>query len=220
MCPRSLQRKLSLWVVISCVYWWPNGTNIPRASIHWTDGRLTATSREATRVTKEKQSGHLTPRCAHVTMLQPGQFWAFTLTAFVYSSLIYYQSIVNLLPLIIIISTLGPWIISTIHYGVAEAHLFSKLSMMTTSNGNISRVTGHLCGEFTDPGEFPTQRPVTRSFDVFFEICVWINCWVNNGEAGDLRRYRAHCDVTVMFYFYYRFEKDFIFNTQVLHDRS
>ena len=42
--------------------------------------------------------------------------------------------------------------------------------MMTSSNGNICRVTGHLCGEFTDPGEFPTQRPVTRSFDVFFDL--------------------------------------------------
>ena len=39
---------------------------------------------------------------------------------------------------------------------------------MTSSNGNIFLVTGHLCGEFT--GEFPTQRPVTRSFDVFFDL--------------------------------------------------
>ena len=29
-------------------------------------------------------------------------------------------------------------------------------------------------------------------------ICVWINGWVNNCEAGDLRRYLAHYDVTVM----------------------
>ena len=29
-------------------------------------------------------------------------------------------------------------------------------------------------------------------------ICTRINGWVNNGEAGDLRRYRAHYDVTVM----------------------
>ena len=40
---------------------------------------------------------------------------------------------------------------------------------MTSSNRNIFRVTGPLCGEFTGPGEFPTQRPVTRSFDVFFD---------------------------------------------------
>ena len=31
-----------------------------------------------------------------------------------------------------------------------------------------------------------------------FFICVWINGWVNNREAGDLRCYRSHYDVTVM----------------------
>ena len=41
---------------------------------------------------------------------------------------------------------------------------------MTSSNGSIFRVTGPLCGEFTGPGEFPTQRPVMRSFDVFFDL--------------------------------------------------
>ena len=46
------------------------------------------------------------------------------------------------------------------------------LNMMTSSNGNIFRVTGHLCGEFTGPGEFPTQRSVTRSFDVIFDLCL------------------------------------------------
>ena len=33
---------------------------------------------------------------------------------------------------------------------------------------------------------------------MFSLICVWINGWLNNGEAGDLRCYRAHYDVTVM----------------------
>ena len=68
--------------------------------------------------------------------------------------------------------------------------------MMTSSNGNTSRVTGHLCREFTDPDDFPAQRPVARMF--FFSICVWINGWVKNGEAGDLKGYRAYYDVTVM----------------------
>ena len=44
-------------------------------------------------------------------------------------------------------------------------------------------------------GEFPVQKPVTRSFDVSL-ICVW----VNNRKAGDLRRYRDHYDVTVMLF--------------------
>ena len=33
---------------------------------------------------------------------------------------------------------------------------------------------------------------------MFSFICVWINNWVNNREAGDLRRYRAHYDVILM----------------------
>ena len=36
--------------------------------------------------------------------------------------------------------------------------------MMTSSNGNIFRVTGHLFGEF------PAQRPVTQSFDGSFDM--------------------------------------------------
>ena len=34
----------------------------------------------------------------------------------------------------------------------------------------LFRVTDHLCGAFTGPGEFPSQRPVTGSFDVFFDL--------------------------------------------------
>ena len=33
---------------------------------------------------------------------------------------------------------------------------------------------------------------------MFSFICVWINGWVNNREAGELRRYRAHYCVTAM----------------------
>ena len=55
---------------------------------------------------------------------------------------------------------------------ITSAHIQTnhRNDMMTLSNGNIFHVTGPLCGEFTDPGEFPTQRPVTRSFDVFFVL--------------------------------------------------
>ena len=48
--------------------------------------------------------------------------------------------------------------------------LIKLLSMMTSWNGNIFRVTGPLCGELTGRGDFPAQRPVTRSFDVFFDL--------------------------------------------------
>ena len=78
-----------------------------------------------------------------------------------------------------------------------KKHLIISKLMMTSSN--IFRVTGLCAGNLSVPGEFPTQRPVTRSFDVFFDR---INGWVNNRGAGDLRRYCAHYDVTVMFNFF------------------
>ena len=34
---------------------------------------------------------------------------------------------------------------------------------------------------------------------VFSLICAWINDWVNNREAGDLRRHRGHYNVNVKF---------------------
>ena len=42
---------------------------------------------------------------------------------------------------------------------------------------------------------------------MFSLICAWINGWVNNRKAGDLRRLRAHYDVTVMtmYHFPYSF---------------
>ena len=64
-------------------------------------------------------------------------------------------------------------------------------------NGNIFRVTGLSEGNPTVTGGFPSQRPVTRSFDVYL-ICAWANGWGNNQGAGHLRRHRVRYDVTVM----------------------
>ena len=46
-------------------------------------------------------------------------------------------------------------------------------------------------------GEFPAKGQ-WRGASMFSLICVWINDWVNNREAGDLRRYCGHYDVTVI----------------------
>ena len=43
-----------------------------------------------------------------------------------------------------------------------------------------------------------THKSQRRGALTFSLICAWINCWVNNGEAGDLRRHHAHYDVAVM----------------------
>ena len=43
-----------------------------------------------------------------------------------------------------------------------------------------------------------SHKGLWRGALMFSLICVWINGWVNNREAGDLRRYRTHYDVTAM----------------------
>ena len=43
-----------------------------------------------------------------------------------------------------------------------------------------------------------THKGQWREALMFSLICVWINGWENNREAGDLRRYRSHDDVIVM----------------------
>ena len=53
-----------------------------------------------------------------------------------------------------------------------------------------------ICREFT--GLRSPHKGQWRGALMFSLICVWINGWVNNREAGDLRRYRAHYGVSVM----------------------
>ena len=50
------------------------------------------------------------------------------------------------------------------------------------------------------PRYWPWWIPRTKASDalVFSLIYAWINGWVNNREAGNLRRHRAHYDVIVM----------------------
>ena len=84
------------------------------------------------------------------------------------------------------------------HDGAGLITAFQKsYVMMTSSNGNIFHVTGPLCGEFTGPGEFPTQRPVMWSFDVFFDLRLNKRLGKHR-EAGDLRCHHGHYYVNVM----------------------
>ena len=61
----------------------------------------------------------------------------------------------------------------------------------------ILRVTGPLWGENT--GGFPSQRPVTWSYDAFFDLRLnkWLSKQSRHRDAGDLRRHRAHYDIIV-----------------------
>ena len=79
-------------------------------------------------------------------------------------------------------------------------HVYS-FYMMTSSNGNIFRITGHLCREFTGHRWIPYTKASDAELWYFlrcFFFLFWLNGWVNNREAGDLWHHRAHYDVIVM----------------------
>ena len=69
-----------------------------------------------------------------------------------------------------------------------------RIPMMTSSKGNIFRVTGLLCGEFTGHHTKASDAGVL----IFSLIWAWINSSVNKSEAGYLRRHRTNYDVTAM----------------------
>ena len=68
-------------------------------------------------------------------------------------------------------------------------------NMMTSSNKNIFRGAGCVRGIHRSPVNSPHKGQWRGAM---FFICVWTNDWLNNRDAGDLRRDRAHYDVTVM----------------------
>ena len=61
------------------------------------------------------------------------------------------------------------WLVVVVVY-YTNCSLYAGLLMMTSSNGNIFRVIGHLYENSPVTGDFPAQRPVTRSFGVFFDL--------------------------------------------------
>ena len=70
--------------------------------------------------------------------------------------------------------------------------------MMTSSNGNIFRVIGPLCGGIHRSSVNSPHKGHWSGALMFSLILTWINGWENNREAGDMIRHCAHYDVTVM----------------------
>ena len=85
-----------------------------------------------------------------------------------------------------------------IYVGKRNTMRFNSFSWWRHQMETFSALLAFCAGNSPVTGEFPSQRPLTQSFDVFFLICAWINDWVNNREAGDLKHHRAHYDVNVM----------------------
>ena len=69
--------------------------------------------------------------------------------------------------------------------------------MMTSSNETFSALLAIVQGIHWSLVNSP-HKGQWRGTLMFTLICVWINGWVSNHEAGDLRCHCAHYDVTVM----------------------
>ena len=72
-------------------------------------------------------------------------------------------------------------------------HNKSVIPMMTSSNGNIFRVTGPLWAV-----DSPHKGQWRGALLMYSLICGWPNGWANNRDACDLIRHHAHYDVVVM----------------------
>ena len=81
---------------------------------------------------------------------------------------------------------------------ISSVPLFSEFFSIIKTRVSCWILRLYLAGVAAVPSEFPAQRPVKRGALMFSLICAWINGWVNNGEAGDFRRHRVHCDVIVV----------------------
>ena len=77
-------------------------------------------------------------------------------------------------------------------------HYFCVESWWRHQMESFSALLAICAGNSPVTGEFPAQRPVTWSFNVFFDLRL-INGWGNNGEAGDLRCHHTHYDLIVMY---------------------
>ena len=74
------------------------------------------------------------------------------------------------------------WLLSIVSWLRHQMDAFSSLLAICAGNSPVT-------------GEFPAQRPVTRSFDFFYLICTRINGWVNHRESGDLTSLWRHRNV-------------------------
>ena len=89
----------------------------------------------------------------------------------------------------------GVFLLSTWLPQSYDIYSFSNFLWWRHQMETFSALLALCAGNSPVNGEFPAQW---RGTLMFYLICTWINGWVNNSKAGDLRCHRAHYGVTVM----------------------
>ena len=87
-----------------------------------------------------------------------------------------------------------------IHEACTKWRTFSLNSMMTSSNGNISHVTGHLCGEFTGHRWIPRTKASDAELWCFIWSALnkrlskqWRGWWFQTSSRSLWRHCNAFC---------------------------
>ena len=99
-------------------------------------------------------------------------------------------------------STINHQLLSVTGWVFYKRHIYiggrnSARFIITSSNGNIVRVTGPLWWQITGRRWIPLKMASKAGFGVFSDVS--LNKWLHKQlRAGELRRHRAHYDVTVM----------------------
>ena len=94
------------------------------------------------------------------------------------------------------IHTRGNQVVTSTRITGACNHLL--FFIMTSSNGNLFRVTGHLWGNPLVTGGFPLTKGRWRRLRCYLLSASLNKRLHKQSSAGDLRRHDGHCDVTVM----------------------
>ena len=108
------------------------------------------------------------------------------------------RTIIRATGLVMSVGNTGTAIIDLVAGYVTQLESSLSSYVMMSSIGNIFRVTGPLCGEFTGHRWIPRTKASDAELGYFLWSAPWINGWVNNCGAGDLRRHHVHYDVIVM----------------------
>ena len=81
--------------------------------------------------------------------------------------------------------------------GVKYNFLLCRIAWWRHEMETFSALLALCAGNSPVPVNSPHKGQWRGAF-VFSLICTWINDWVNNHEAGDLRRHHGHYDANVM----------------------
>ena len=90
-----------------------------------------------------------------------------------------------------------PFLVGSTQKGPAVRYVFPSHHDDVIKWKLFPRYWSFVLGIHRSPVNSPHKRQ-WRGALMYSLICIRINGWVNNDEAGDLRRHRAHYDVTVM----------------------